>query len=128
MLLLLLSTQTRFPNILLSEAATRGVLRYKVFLEILQSWQEDTCVRVSFTIKLTTWGLQLYQKRDSGKYVFLWIFAKFLIRSFFTEHLRMAAPALLYLLHATGPNKLAIKPIRVTTDRNFTLSTLLCLL
>ena len=31
-----------------SEAATRGVLRKKVFLEILQTSQENTCARVSF--------------------------------------------------------------------------------
>ena len=34
------------------EAATRGVLCKKVFLEISQNSQENTCVRVSFLIKL----------------------------------------------------------------------------
>ena len=44
-----------------SEAATRGVLRKKVFLEILQTSQENTCARASFLIKLqAAWGLQLY--------------------------------------------------------------------
>ena len=37
---------------LLPEAGTRGVLCKKVFLEILQNPQENTCVRVSFLIKL----------------------------------------------------------------------------
>ena len=39
------------------EAATRGVLIEKVFLEILQNSQENTCARVSFLIKLqaATW-------------------------------------------------------------------------
>ena len=32
----------------------------KVFLEISQNSQENTCARVSFLIKLQTWGLQLY--------------------------------------------------------------------
>ena len=45
---------------LLSEAAARGVLCKKVFLEILQNSQESTCARVSFLIKLQASGLQLY--------------------------------------------------------------------
>ena len=43
-----------------SEAATRGVLCKKLFLEIWQNSQESTCARVSFLIKLQTSGLQLY--------------------------------------------------------------------
>ena len=35
-----------------TEAATRGVLEKKVFLEISQNSQENTCARVSFLIKL----------------------------------------------------------------------------
>ena len=34
------------------EAVTRGVLCKKMFLKISQNWQESTCVRVSFLIKL----------------------------------------------------------------------------
>ena len=41
-----------------SEAATRGVLSAKVFLEISQSLQENTGAKVSFLIKLQA-GLQL---------------------------------------------------------------------
>ena len=40
------------------EAATRGVLSEKVFLEISQSLQENTGAKVSFLIKLQA-GLQL---------------------------------------------------------------------
>ena len=36
----------------LSEAATGGVLLEKVFLEISQNLQENTCSKVSFLIKL----------------------------------------------------------------------------
>ena len=36
----------------LAEAATRGVLWKKVFLEIWQNSPENTCARVSFLIKL----------------------------------------------------------------------------
>ena len=39
-------------NCLSSEAATRGVLFEKVFLEISQISQENTYARVSFLIKL----------------------------------------------------------------------------
>ena len=39
-------------KILFSEAATRGVLCKKVFLEISQNSQENTCARVLFLIKL----------------------------------------------------------------------------
>ena len=39
-----------------SEAATRGVLRKKVFWEISQNPQENTCARVSFLIKLQASG------------------------------------------------------------------------
>ena len=35
-------------------------LRKKVFLEISQNSQENTCARVSFLIRLQVWGLQLY--------------------------------------------------------------------
>ena len=41
-----------------SEAVTGGVLEKKEFLEILQNSKENTCVRVSFLIKLQTKGLE----------------------------------------------------------------------
>ena len=40
------------------EADSRGVLCKKVFLEISQNSQENTCARVSFLIKLQTSGLR----------------------------------------------------------------------
>ena len=43
-----------------TEAATRGVLCKKVFLEISKNSQENICARVSFLIKLQASGLQLY--------------------------------------------------------------------
>ena len=42
------------------EAATGGVLCKKLFLEISQNSQENTCARDSFLIKLQGSGLQLY--------------------------------------------------------------------
>ena len=41
----------------LTEAATRGVLLEKIFLEISQISQENTCARVSFLIKLQASGM-----------------------------------------------------------------------
>ena len=61
----------------IKEAATRGVLWKKVFLEVSQNSQANNCARVSFLIKLQAWGLQLYQKRGSGTSVFLWILWNF---------------------------------------------------
>ena len=49
----------------------------KVFLEISQNSQENTCVRFSFLIKLQALSLQLYWKRNSGTRVFLWILRNF---------------------------------------------------
>ena len=43
-----------------TEAATRGALSKKVFLENSQNSTENTCARVSFLIKLQAIGLQLY--------------------------------------------------------------------
>ena len=43
-----------------TEAATRGVLCKKVFLEFSQNSQENTYAIVSFLIKLQVSGLQLY--------------------------------------------------------------------
>ena len=44
----------------------RCSVKKKVLSEISQNSQENTCVRVSFLIKLQALGLQLYLKRDSG--------------------------------------------------------------
>ena len=64
-------------NIQPVEASTRGVLWKKVFLEISQNSQANTCARASFLIKLQASGLQLYLKRDSGTAVFFWILQNF---------------------------------------------------
>ena len=49
----------RFVKIVFcSEAATRGVLCKKVFLEISQNLQENTCGRVSFLLNLQASGLR----------------------------------------------------------------------
>ena len=48
------------------EAVAQRCFVNKVFLKISQNSQENTCARVSFLIKMQSWGLQLYSKRDSG--------------------------------------------------------------
>ena len=67
-----------------TEAVARRCFIKKVFLEILQDSQENTCARFSFLLKLKASGLQLYQKRDNFikketlAQVFSLNFAKFL--------------------------------------------------
>ena len=59
----------------------------KVFLEISQNSQENTCARDSFLIKLK--GPATFLKKNLWQRSFPAIFAKFLRTPFFTEHLRM---------------------------------------
>ena len=49
-----------FIQISLSRSSRSEVFCKKVLLEISQNSQENTCTRVSFSIKLQDWGLQLY--------------------------------------------------------------------
>ena len=57
----------------------------KVFLQILQNSQENTCARVSFLIKLLVWVLQLIKKETLAQ-VFLCEFCQIFKNNFFTEH------------------------------------------
>ena len=59
------------------------ILWKKVFLEISQNSQENTCATVFFLIKLHVGGLA----QETLGHVFLVKFAKFLKPYFFTEHL-----------------------------------------
>ena len=55
----------RFPpeaRLVQTEAATRGVPSKKVFLEISQNSQENTCTRVSFLIKLQAYACNFIKK------------------------------------------------------------------
>ena len=67
-----------------TEAPTRVVLWKKVFLEILQSSQENTCARVSFWIKLQAWN---FIKKETLAQVFSGEFCEISKNTFFTEHL-----------------------------------------
>ena len=65
-----------------TEAATRGVYGKKVFLEISQNSQENTCARVSFLIKLQASGLRTHFSKNT----------------FFKEHLWTTASIIRFLL------------------------------
>ena len=62
-----------------SEAATGGVLQEKVFLEISQNSQENTCARVSFFCN--------FVKKETVAQVFSCEFCEISKNTFFTEHL-----------------------------------------
>ena len=55
----------------IEEAATRGVLRKKVFLEISQKFTGKHLCQSPFLIKMQDYCLQVYLQRDSGTGVFL---------------------------------------------------------
>ena len=59
-----------------AEAATRGALCKKVFLEISQNSQENACARVSLLIQLQVEPCN-YIKKESLPDVFLWILLNF---------------------------------------------------
>ena len=73
------------------EAATRGVLCKKVFLEILQNSQENTCAGVSFLIKLQASKPATLLKKRLWRRCFPVNFVKFLRTAFLTENVRTTA-------------------------------------
>ena len=69
-----------------TEEATRGVLQERVFLEIPQNSQENTCARVYFLIKLQAWACN-FIKKETLTQVFSCQFCEISKNTFFTEHL-----------------------------------------
>ena len=69
-----------------SEAVVQSCSVKKVFLEISQNSQENTCARDSFLIKLQT-----LLKKESLAQVFSCEFWKISKNNFFTEHIRTTA-------------------------------------
>ena len=59
------------------EALARRCSVKKVFLEISQNSEENTCATVYFLIKLQAWGLQPYYETGTGTSIFLWIWRNF---------------------------------------------------
>ena len=86
---------------IIKEAATRGVLCKKVFLEISENLQENTCATASFLIKLQALffnkvvGLRPeacnFIKKETLGNVFSCEFCEITKNTFFTEHLWTAA-------------------------------------
>ena len=68
------------------EAATRSILQEKVFLEISQNSQENTCARVSFLIKLQALACN-FIKKETPTQVFSCEFYEISKNTFFTKHL-----------------------------------------
>ena len=77
--------------------ATRGALKEKVFLEISQNLQENTCARVSFLMKLQVCGPATFIKKETFAQVFSCEFLEISKNNFFAEHLRATASMLLFL-------------------------------
>ena len=78
-----------------AEAATRGVLWKKVFFEISQNSQENTCARVSCWIRLQALGLQLI-KEEALAQVFSCEFCDISKNTLFTEHLWATASSFIF--------------------------------
>ena len=72
-----------FRLVFYSEAVVQRCSGEKVFLDISQNSQENTCTRLLFLIKF----IKFIKKRDSGTGFFPVNFVKFLRTLFFTEHL-----------------------------------------
>ena len=75
------------PHCLPTEAATRGVLCKKVFLEISQNSQENTCAKVTFLNKVAALRPVTLLKKRLWHRCFPVNFVKFLRTPLFTEHL-----------------------------------------
>ena len=94
-----------YHSVLLTETTTRGVLWKKVFLNVLQNSQENTCTRVSFLIKLQASGLL---KKRFWHRLFC-EFCEISKNTFFTEHVRETTSVLksyCNIPHVTISNKL----------------------
>ena len=74
----------------MSEAVARRCSVKKVFLEISQNSQKNTCARVSLLIKCRSQSATLLKKRLWHRCFYV-NFAKFLRTSLITEHLRATA-------------------------------------
>ena len=83
----ILSLKKYVLNIIETEAVARRSSVNKVFLEISQNSQENTCARGSFVIKLEAWPATLL-KKSLWHRCFPVNFPKFLRTPFLTEHLR----------------------------------------
>ena len=77
-----------------TKAATGGVLLKKVFLEISQNSQENTCASDSFLIKFQ--ALSNFIKKESLTQVLSFKFCEISNNTFFIEHLLTTASEFIY--------------------------------
>ena len=84
------------------EAATKSVLCKKMFLEISQNSQENTCTRVSFLIKACN-----FIKKETLAQVFSWEFCEIFKNIFFTEHLWTTASSSAFYFSRMFPDPLS---------------------
>ena len=100
-----------FPiEVPISEAATGGVLKDKVFLKFLQNSQENTCARVSFLTMLQVSAYKFIKKEILAQ-VFFCEFCEISKNTFFAKHLRATASPISHANNFTKysrPNKLSI--------------------
>ena len=71
------------PALPILEAATKGVLCKKLFLEISQNSQENTCARVSFLIKMQACN---FIRKETLTQAFSGEFCEISENTFFAEH------------------------------------------
>ena len=85
----------------MTEPITRGVLWEKVFLEVSQNSQENTCARVSFLIKLldSAWN---FIKKETLAQVSSCEFCEVSKNNFFTQHLRTTASVMMLLMTSSN--------------------------
>ena len=81
---------------LITEAATEGVLLENAFLEISQNSQENTCARVSL-IKLQAEAFN-FIKKETQTQVFSCKFCEISKNIFFTEHVLVTASIIRFLV------------------------------
>ena len=82
----------------LNVEATGGFQWEKVFLEILQNWQENICARNYFLIKFYALACNSI-KKEIPVQVFSCEFCEISNNIFFTEHLQATASQLVFLKH-----------------------------
>ena len=99
-----------------SKTITRWFSVKKTLLKVLQNSQENTCLRVSFLLKLKASGLKLYLKRDSGTDVFLWILRNFYKHPFLQNTSGSSFFTILFECQIKGSKELKIAKVGKVSD------------
>ena len=100
-----------------AEAVSRRCSVKKVFLEILQNSQENTCGKDSFLIKLQTSPCNFIKKETLAQVLFSCEFCEISKSTFFIEHLLTTASDF-YIFHRPPPPPLPSPPKKMTLEEN----------